>query len=532
VSFLREREEEPPMERIFSTIAKEQPERMAVTCGADTMTFGELDRYVTIVGNRLRKLGMEEGDRFCIMAKNSVQWYAMLMVADKFGFSLVPLNYRYKFDEVNYIIGDSDAKSLFIDEERVDVFQDRLDEMPEAVKGRVFCISGEEVQGDWFRPFSSLLEDPDDVEPEDIPHVHGATLMNYTSGTTGRPKGVLRSGMSKDVVLAMREYLAEFWGYRPEDTHGVFGALYHGAPMMHAYINTAMGASVVILPVAKGFKAEEALQMIQEHRIHTAHMVPAMFIRILELPEETRRKYDMSSLRRVMHAAAPCPIDVKWKILDYFGKGVVWEYYGGSEGGGTMITDEEWRQRPGSVGKAWPMAEIRIYDEEGNPLPPNETGIIYMRAGSFGFEYHKDAKKTEKAYIEGFFTMGDMGYLDEEGYLFIVDRKSDMILSGGVNIYPAEIENVIFEHPAVLDVAVFGVPDEKWGEAIKAVVQIKVGQTATAEEILEWCEARLSKIKKPKSVDFMDELPRDINGKIYKRQLRDQYWESRSTKVI
>lgn len=302
--------------------------------------------------------------------------------------------------------------------------------------------------------------------------------------------------------------------------------------MMHAYINTVMGASVVILPVHKGFRAEEALQMIQEYRINTAHMVPAMFIRILDLPEETRNAYDMSSLRKVMHAAAPCPVDVKWKILDYFGKDVVWEYYGGSEGGGTMITDEEWRRKPGSVGRPWPNAEVRIYDDDGNLLPPNQIGTIYMTAAVFGFEYHKDKKKTKEAYHEGFFTMGDMGYLDEDGYLFIVDRKSDMIISGGVNIYPAEIENVIFGHPAVLDVAVFGVPDEKWGEAIKAVVQLKRGVQATEDEIIAWCAERLSRIKKPKSVDFEEELPRDINGKIYKRQIRDRYWKGHTSKVV
>jgi len=520
------------MERIFSKIAKTQPDRMAVTCGSDKMTFSEMDNYITIIGNKLRTMGMAEGDRFCMMAKNSIQWYAMLLVADKFGFSLVPLNYRYKFDEVNYIIGDSDANALFIDPERIPVFQDKWEELAPAVKGRVFCISKEDVSGDWFQPFSSLLMAPDDKEAADIPHIHGATLMNYTSGTTGRPKGVIRKGMGKDVVLAMREYLADFWGYRPDDTHGVFGALYHGAPMMHAYINSVMGASVVILPVEKGFNAEDALNMIQEHQINTAHMVPAMFIRFLDLPEETRNKYDMSSLRKVMHAAAPCPIDIKWKIMDYFGKGVVWEYYGGSEGGGTMITDEEWRNKPGSVGKPWPMAEVSIFDDDGNQLPANELGTIYMTAGGFGFEYHKDEKKTKEAYLEGRFTMGDMGYLDDDGYLFIVDRKSDMIISGGVNIYPAEIENTIFSHPAVFDVAVFGVPDEKWGEAIKAVIQVKKGKTVSPEEIINWCEEKLSRIKKPKSVDFMDELPRDINGKIYKRQIRDKYWEGKKSKVV
>ena len=197
-----------------------------------------------------------------------------------------------------------------------------------------------------------------------------------------------------------------------------------------------------------------------------------------------------------------------------------------------MITDEEWREKPGSVGKPWPMSEVKIYDDDGNQLPPNKVGTIYMTAGGFGFEYHKDKKKTQEAYIEGFFTMGDMGLLDEDGYLFIVDRKSDMIISGGVNIYPAEIENTLFEHPSVFDVAVFGVPDEKWGEAIKAVVQLKQGKTATEQEIIQWCEEKMSKIKKPKSVDFMDELPRDINGKIYKRNLRDKYCEGRKTKVV
>jgi len=520
------------MERIFSKVAKAHPHKMCLTLGAEKATFGEMDRMITILGNRLRRLGMQEGDRFCIMARNSVPWYATLLMADKFGFSLVPLNYRYKFDEVNYIIGDSDAKCLFVDEERVPVFQDRAKELPEAVQGRVFCLSEGTGAGAWVRPFSELFHDPDDKEYADIPHLHGATLMNYTSGTTGRPKGVLRKSMSREVVLAMREYLADWWGYGPSDVHGVFGALYHGAPMMHALIHTVMGASVVVLPVHKGFDPEEALEMIQTSRVSTAHMVPAMFIRILELPEEARRKYDMSSLRKVMHAAAPCPIEVKWKILDYFGRGVVWEYYGGSEGGGTMITDEEWRRKPGSVGKPWPMSEVRIYDDQGNRLSANQLGTIYMTAGSFGFEYHKDKNKTKEAYIEGFFTMGDMGYLDEDGYLFIVDRKSDMIISGGVNIYPAEIENVLFSHPAVSDVAVFGVPDEKWGEAIKAVVQLKRGQKASAGDLIQWCADRLSSIKKPKSVDFMDELPRDINGKIYKRLLRDEYWAGRRSKVV
>jgi long-chain acyl-CoA synthetase len=520
------------MERIFSKVAKKHPDRLAVAYGSQRMTFGEMDRTVTVLGNRLRALGMQEGDRFCMMAGNSIPWYAMLLTADKYGFSLVPLNYRYKFDEVNYIIGDSDAKSLFIDRERIAVFRDRIGELPPAVRDRIFCISDPPATGTWFRPFSSLLEDPDEREPPDIPLVHGATLMNYTSGTTGRPKGVIRRGMTPEIVLAMREYLSDFWGYRPEDTHGVFGALYHGAPMMHAYINSVMGASVVILTVDKGFSAEEALKMIQDYKVNTAHMVPAMFIRILDLPEETRKKYDMSSLRKVMHAAAPCPVDVKRKIIDYFGPGVVWEYYGGSEGGGTMITDAEWLKKPGSVGKPWPMAEVRIYDDDNRLLPPHQLGTIYMTAGSFGFEYHKDKKKTEAAYVEGCFTMGDMGYLDEDGYLFIVDRKSDMVISGGVNIYPAEIENVIHSHPAVLDVAVFGVPDEKWGEAIKAVVQLSEGKQATAEEIMQWCEERLSKIKKPKSVDFVDELPRDINGKIYKRKIRDRYWEGRKSKVV
>ena len=276
------------------------------------------------------------------------------------------------------------------------------------------------------------------------------------------------------------------------------------------------------------------LELIERYRVTTSHMVPTQFTRLLSLPKEERERYDVSSLRHMIHAAAPCPPEIKKQMIEWWGNAID-EYYAASEGGGTIVTANEWMERPGTVGKAWPGSEIRIYDDEGNQLPANELGTVYMKLPEArGFEYHKDEKKTKDNRIGNFFTVGDVGFLDEEGYLFLRDRKTDMIISGGVNIYPAEIEAELTMHPKVVDVAVFGIPDDDWGEQVKAVVEPAPGVDAGPEleaEILEYCEGRLAKYKQPRSIDFVDELPRDPNGKLYKRQLRDPYWEGRAAAI-
>jgi len=276
--------------------------------------------------------------------------------------------------------------------------------------------------------------------------------------------------------------------------------------------------------------AEGMLSLIETERVTTSHMVPTQFHRLLALPEDVRARYDHSSLRHMIHAAAPCPIEVKRRMIEWWGP-VIDEYYAASEGGGTAVGTAEWLAKPGTVGRPWPISEIAVFDDAGNRLEvPGEIGTVYMAMQSGSFEYHKDKDKTDRNRIGRFFTVGDIGYLDEDGYLFLCDRKTDMIISGGANIYPAEIEGVLLSHPGVGDAGVFGIPDEDWGEQVKAVVEPAAGATPGPElaaDILAFCAGRLAAFKTPRSIDFTAEMPRDPNGKLYKRKLRDPYWEGR-----
>jgi long-chain acyl-CoA synthetase len=327
-------------------------------------------------------------------------------------------------------------------------------------------------------------------------------------------------------------FLAMF-GISPEgdNVHLVGSPLYHTAVLMFTGCSLHFGHAIALMDK---WTPESMLDVIARHRVTTTHMVPTQFHRLLALPDEVKRRYDVSSLTHVIHAAAPCPVDVKRRMLEWWGP-VIYEYYAASEGGGTLVTPEEWLRYPGTVGRAWVGSEIRILDDDGKPRPTNEPGTVYMALGqSMDFEYHKDAKKTADNRRDGFFTVGDVGYLNEEGYLFLCDRKIDMIISGGVNIYPTEIEGALLAHPKVGDVAVFGVPDEDWGEQVKAVIEPAAGVTAgagLADELLGFCADRLAKYKCPRSIDFVAEMPRDPNGKLYKRKLRDPYWAGRERKI-
>jgi long-chain acyl-CoA synthetase len=279
---------------------------------------------------------------------------------------------------------------------------------------------------------------------------------------------------------------------------------------------------------------EEALRLIDTYKCTHTHMVPTQFQRMLALPDDVKAKYDVSSMKWAIHAAAPCPVDVKRKMLEWWGP-VIWEYYAATEGGGTLATPEDWLKYPGTVGNAWPISQLKITDDEGNVCPPGTPGVVWMHMGAQDFEYKGDKGKTDENHdAEGYFTVGDVGYLNEDGFLFLCDRKSDMIIAGGVNIYPAEIEGEIQAHPQVQDVAVFGIPDEDMGEQIKAVVQPEegvAGDEALRKSIMDHLAGRLAKFKWPRSIDFVDELPREPTGKLLKRQLRDPYWEGRERAI-
>ncbi len=382
-----------------------------------------------------------------------------------------------------------------------------------------------------FAPFASLKEGQPQALPED--RSAGAT-MTYTSGTTGKPKGVRRPLVAAppDAVGEANAMFLMLFGIEPrKGVHLVVSPLYHTAVLNFATNHLHFGHPLVLM---EKWSPEGVLDRIARYRVTNTHMVPTQFRRLLSLPEDVKKRYDLSSLQHVIHSAAPCPIDVKRDMLAWWGD-VIYEYYAASEGGGTLATPSDWRAHPGTVGKAWPISRLRVAKDDGSECAPGDVGTVYMSMGQHRFEYHKDREKTAQSWKDDFFTVGDAGYLDAEGFLFLCDRKSDMIISGGVNVYPAEIEAVLHMHPAIADVAVFGVPDDDWGEQIKAVVEGRDGvpadPAALAEEILAFCRERLAAFKCPKTIDFTAALPRDPNGKLYKRKLRDPYWEGRDRAI-
>jgi long-chain acyl-CoA synthetase len=508
----------------FWALAHDDPSHLALVGPDGTeYTAGELLGRSNQVVHGLRRLGVGTGDVVATLLPNGVEMFELYLAALQAGWYLVPINHHLVGPEVAYILKDSGAKVFVAHERFAEPADQAAAEAEVDASGRlaVGTIAG-------FGSFEALrtAESTDDPTDRTI-----GDVMNYTSGTTGNPKGVYRplTGLSpEDAALGLSGILFLF-GVQPQDdnVHIVGSPLYHTAVMRFSGASIHLGHTIVVMDK---WTPEDMLRLIERHRVTTSHMVPTQFHRLLALPEEARSRYDMSSLRHMIHAAAPCPVDVKHKMIDWWGNAID-EYYAASEGGGTLVSAQEWLEKPGTVGKPWPISEIAIFDDAGNRIEePNVIGTVYMAMQSADFSYHKDEKKTRSNRIGKFFTVGDVGFLDEDGFLFLRDRKIDMIISGGANIYPAEIENVLLGHPSVADVAVFGVPHEDWGEEVKAVVEPADGvepSPALATEIIEYCSSRLAKFKTPKSIDFTDALPRDPNGKLYKRKLRDPYWEGR-----
>jgi long-chain acyl-CoA synthetase len=489
-------------------------------------TRGELLSTCNRIVHGLRALGLKRGDAVAVAVPNCAEMLAIHLACAQAGFYLTPINWHLAAPEIAYILEDSEARA-FIGHERIaDVVAQAAGEV-DFPQERRFAIG--DVRG--MRPFAELVAGQPDTMPAE--RTAGA-VMNYTSGTTGHPKGVKRPlpPLDPDTAGSLFAMFLALFGIQPEDenVHLVGSPLYHTAVLVFASSSLHYGHPIVLM---EKWTPESCLALIDRYEVSTCHMVPTQFHRMLALPEEIRSKYDVSSTRTMVHAAAPCPPDVKRRMLEWWGDSI-YEYYAATEGGGTLVTPSEWKRYPGTVGKAWPGAEVRIYDEEGNPLGPDQTGTVYMKLGQADFEYKGDKEKTRKNRIGEFFTVGDVGHLNSDGYLFLSDRKIDMIISGGVNIYPAEIENVLLTHPKVGDVAVFGIPDADWGEAIKAVVEPAAGVAAgpdLADELIEFCRSNLAKYKLPRSIDFLAELPRDPNGKLYKRKLRDPYWQGRERAI-
>lgn len=508
-------------------IAAEHPERTAVIDPDGTeVTYGELAAKANAYARGLQALGLEVGDAIVVLQPNSSELLAAYFAGMQTGLYIVLANWHLAGPEVAYLLSDSGAAAFLAHERFAEAAVSAAEEsglLPEAR----FVLG--DVPG--FRKIEELGAGMGDERPT---HRTAGAPMLYTSGTTGRPKGVRRplSGADPDGQGTVSAWFFEIFGLRPFDDHvHLCGSpLYHTAVLNFVSISIQLGHPAVLMD---RWGAEEMLRLIEKHRVTHSHMVPTQFHRLLDLPAEVRERYDVSSLRNVIHGAAPCPHEVKRQMLEWWGP-VVTEYYAATEGGGAVISGLEWLDKPGSVGRPWPGSTIKILDDDGAELPAGETGTVYMRMGTTTFEYYRDSEKTARAHAGNLFTLGDIGYLDEDGYLFLRDRKSDMIITGGVNVYPAEIENELVLHPKVADVAVFGVPHDEWGEQIKAVVQPAEGVEPSEEltaELLDYARSRIARFKVPRSVDYVEELPRDPNGKLYKRRLRDPYWQDRDSAI-
>ena len=508
-------------------IAHAEPDRLAlVDAEGSALSYRGLAELTNRYVHGLRARGMETGDVLAVLLPNGVDILALYLAAMQGGFYIVPVNWHLVGPEVGHILKDSGAKVFVAHERFADVGVAAADIAAVPGTGR-FAVG--DIKG--FEPLASLQEKLPSTAPEGRT---GGAPMQYTSGTTGRPKGVRRplTGLPPETVAERGAGFLGLFGLQPfnDNVHICGSPLYHTAVLFFASSSVQIGHPVVVMDK---WTPEEMLRLIDDHNVTQTHMVPTQFNRLLGLPEEVRAKYDMSSLRSMVHGAAPCPIEIKRAMIEWWGP-VLIDYYAATEGGGTLITSEEWLRKPGSVGLPWPQSEIAIFDDAGNETPTGEPGQVYMRMGGSTFEYHKDEEKTKASRLKDFFTVGDIGYLDEDGYLFLCDRKNDMIISGGVNVYPAEIEGELLMHPQVADVAVFGIPHSDWGEEIKAVVETAEGvepSDALAADILEFAASRLAKFKLPRSVDYVEEMPRDPNGKLYKRKLRDPYWEGRDRAI-
>jgi len=473
----------------------------------------------------LRGIGLASRDGVATLLPNGPELVEILLAGMQAGWHYTPLNTHLTASEVAYILRDAGSGAFFAHERFADVARAAADAagVPPA---RRFCVG--RIAG--FTPVDALCAGQPTARPEDR---LAGQFMQYTSGTTGRPKAVRRAipDFDPDAMVAMLAPNLTRYDIAPggDHVHLVTSPMYHMAPLSFAYFSLHFEHALVLMD---GWDAEGALALIDRHRVTTTHMVPTQFQRLRMLPAETRARYDVSSLRHVMHAAAPCPVDLKRAMLDWWGP-VIYEYYGATEGGGTLARPQEWLANPGTVGRPWPGADVKIYRDDGTECGPDEVGTVYLKL-TMDFEYKDDPAKTSASRRDGYFTVGDVGLLDAEGWLYLRDRKIDMIISGGVNIYPAEIEAVLLAHPEVADAAVFGIPHDDFGEEVKAVVEPAPGAVPgpdLAERLREHCAAGLARFKCPRSIDFLPSLPRDPNGKLYKRRLRDPYWEGRERAI-
>jgi long-chain acyl-CoA synthetase len=516
------------MAEMLRPYVQARPDEPAVTDERGSLTWSEFNARVDRLAGALRGAGLAESDTIAIHSGNRREYFELMAAATHIGLRYVLVNWHWTADELKYVLDDSGAKAIFSE----DQFADVAAEAAGAAADTPIRVGIGEVPG--FAPYEDFLAGGPDGEPAD--QVLGSSMI-YTSGTTGRPKGVRRKSMATGLPIATLKGITEGFGLIlriPEGGRSLLvGPVYHSAQWLWSYGLLCAGRSVVM---RSRFDAEETLRLIEEHRITNIHLVPTQFVRLLRLDEATRGRYDLSSLATVWHGAAPCPPEIKRQMIDWFGP-VINEYYGSTEASvNTVVSSEEWLKKPGTVGRPLPISEVHVLREDGSEAGTDERGQLWFRyTNGDDIEYWRDPEKTAGIHRQdGLFTTGDIGYLDADGYLFLADRAIDMIISAGVNIYPAEIEGVLITHPAVRDVAVFGVPDEEYGEQVKAAVELEEGNEpsdALVEDLIAFSRRTLAGYKAPRSVDFVTAMPRTPTGKLYKRLLREPYWADRDKTI-
>tara|TARA_R110002072_G_scaffold59158_5_gene150752 strand:- start:21724 stop:23247 length:1524 start_codon:yes stop_codon:yes gene_type:complete len=485
------------------------------------VTYGELNAGSNQAAHLFRDRGILAGDGIAIWLPNHEEFLKITWAAQRGGLYYTPISTFFQTDEVTYILDNSDARLLVTNPEL-------LARLPESFLASteldILLVDGSNAGGE-APGYPNWIDERARYPSTAIADEYEGAEMIYSSGTTGRPKGVRFPLQFNEIgtVSDLFKTRIQMHNLNSEVRYLSTAPMYHSAPLRYNMMVTRLGGTAYIL---EKFDAEAALSAIHQHQITHSQWVPTMFVRLLKLPREIRDQYDLSSLRYAIHAAAPCPVDIKQQMIDWFGP-VIYEYYSGTEANGsTAITTEEWLSHRGSVGRAI-HGELHILNDNGVEVPPLESGSVYFARGS-DFSYYKDDKKTAAAKnAAGWSTLGDIGYVDAEGYLYLQDRKSFMIISGGVNIYPQEVENLLVNHPKVADVAVFGVPNEEFGEEVKAVVELLPGELSSEQlalELIDYCREKLSHVKCPRSIDFSLALPRHPTGKLYKKPLRDQYW--------
>jgi fatty-acyl-CoA synthase/long-chain acyl-CoA synthetase len=507
-----------------SVHARTQPDKIAYQMAGTgkAITYRELDELSNQGAQLFRSLGLKAGDHIALLIENRLAFMEICWAAQRSGLYYTAISRYLTQDEIAYIVKDCGAKAVITSPKCADAIKGLVSDAPGAP---LFFMIDEPLPG--FRSWDNeAIVQPTTPIPDEV----AGYDMLYSSGTTGRPKGIKRENEKNPIDLPnpfLKLLCANMCGMSSDSIYLSPAPLYHAAPLRFNMMAITLGGTSIIM---ESFDAEEFLKLVEKHRITQSQLVPTMFVRMLKLPDEVRQKYDVSSLVGAIHAAAPCPVDVKARMIEWWGPKLI-EYYAGSEGNGvTVSTSQQWLEHRGTVGRAV-VGKVKILNENDEELPTGQIGTVYF-ADAPVFSYHNDPEKTARAFNDrGWSTLGDVGYLDDEGFLYLTDRKSYMIISGGVNIYPQETEDVLITHPDIADVAVFGVPNEEMGEEVKAVVQphdmARAGKAFEAELIV-FCRKHLSPIKCPKSIDFEAELPRTPTGKLVKRHLRDRYWPKKA----